>query len=109
MAYTRTCTPVGELNRDAQAACAVGDTDIEEVTYPAGHLAPAGWYTVRVDFWEDCDNGATNPIPYAVQVRIGDQLQTFCGEFTPSQADMGAVGSGVTIFQFLLLPDGGLI
>lgn len=106
------CTPVGSLNRDAQAACYAEDVNVEEVTYPAGSAAPAGWYTVRADFWSDCDSmtGQNHPsIPYVVQVRVGGYLESYCGTFTPNQADMGSEGSGVTIFQFQLLADGGLL
>ncbi len=101
------CQPVGRLSRDSQAICSATDTDIEEVTYPVGQLPPAGWYTVRADLWTDCDNGATALIPFGVQVRIGNQVRTYCGSFTPAQADQGNEGSGTTIFQFEMLPDGG--
>ena len=101
----------GTLNYDAWAACSSsGLLTLEQVTYPVGTQPPTGVYTVRADFYEDCDSTtqSSHPqIPYVVQIRIGSSLTTYCGIFTPGMADSGQAGSGVTVAQFTVKPPGG--
>ncbi|MHB1847220.1 MAG: hypothetical protein ACYCWW_20545, partial [Deltaproteobacteria bacterium] len=107
----------GTLNHDAWAGCSPDGLTLEQVTYPVGVQPPPGIYTVRADFFEDCDSqtNVTHPqVPWVLQVRIGSSLTTYCGVFVPGQPingvvypDHGAAGSGVTVTQFTVSPPGG--
>ena len=55
----------GELDLDSNAGCGGGDVRNENITWPIG-IAPSGTYTVRVDYWSNCDVVRTN-----YTVRIG--------------------------------------
>jgi hypothetical protein len=85
----------GQLDVDSNAGCTIDGRQIENVRWPG--LAPAGTYTVRVDYWDACGVGRTN---YLVTLRNGLSVQTFSGFFT-GPGDNGGEGSGVTIGTFV--------
>ncbi len=84
----------GQLDLDSNAACGIDGVNNENIRWSSG--APAGTYTVRVDYWSSCGVGQTN---YVVTVRNGGTAQTFTGTFTGS-GDAGGAGSGRTIATF---------
>ena len=98
------CGAVGALDLDSEAACPspADYVDIENIIYPAGAVAPAGTYNVRVDHYLSCD--ATLPaVPFQLEVRQGNNLMGVCGVFFPSDADFsagGAEGGGRPVFSF---------
>jgi hypothetical protein len=85
----------GQLDVDSNAACAIDGRQIENIRWPG--RAPAGSYTVRVDYWDSCGVARTN---YLVTVRNGTATHTFLGSFTGA-GDQGGEGSGVTIGTFV--------
>jgi hypothetical protein len=89
---------VGWLDRDSNAACNIDGVNIENVIYPTNVAAPAGTYSVYVDYWEACDSiPATN---FAVQVRANGANYLYCGTLDASQADSGGIGSGIHVADF---------
>lgn len=98
------CQPVGSLDLDANAACI--DTassaglafDTENIIYPVNPRPPTGHYVVRVDYWDECR--PNTEVPFVVTVRKGTVQTTHHGVFHHSEADMGDVGSGVTVTEF---------
>ena len=97
------CTPVGWLDRDSDSACKLDNINIENVIYPSNEPAPLGTYTVRVDYWANCDGvtGMSHPSSaYAVQVRANGTTTTYCGSLDASQADMGGYEAGTTVATF---------
>lgn len=91
----RTSATGGRLDLDSNAACDIDGVNNENITWPEGR-APRGMYTVRVDYWDNCNVSATN---YVVTVQRGGPPETFRGTFTGS-GDQGDAGSGRTITQF---------
>jgi Fibronectin type III domain len=85
----------GQLDVDSNAACSIDGRQIENVRW--GGLAPAGTYTVRVDYWDACGVGQTN---FLVTVKNGASTQTFTGLFT-GEGDHGGFGSGRLITTFV--------
>jgi fibronectin type III domain protein len=85
----------GQLDVDSNAACAIDGRQIENIRW--GGQAPAGSYTVRVDYWDACNVARTN---YLVTVKNGPSTQTFPGVFT-GPGDQGGGGSGVFITSFV--------
>ena len=85
----------GKLDLDSNAACGGNDVRNENITWPVG-MAPSGTYTVRVDYWSNCDVVRTN---YTVRINVGGSTQVFRGTFT-GPGDQGGVGSGVFISTF---------
>jgi len=66
----------GELDRDNMC----GDFEWgrpENVYWPAGG-APAGTYTVKVDYWSSCGD-ASPSVAWTVRTIVGGQVQTFTG------------------------------
>jgi hypothetical protein len=89
-------TTSGNLDLDSNAACAIDNVNNENVTWPTGS-APAGTYTVRLDYWANCTVAATN---YVVTVKVaGRAAQVFTGQFTGA-GDSGGAGSGRLITTF---------
>jgi len=84
----------GQLDVDSNAACSGADTRIENIRWAR---APAGTYTVRVDYWSSCNAAQTN---YLVTVKNGPATQTFSGSFTGG-GDRGAAGGGRLITTFV--------
>ena len=90
----------GVLDLDSNAACSIDNPVVnqENITWPTGQ-APRGTYTVRLDYFDDCDVTRTN---YTVTVRVtGQAPQTFSG-FFEGEGDGGGEGDGrpITTFTF---------
>lgn len=96
----------GQLDIDANAACAVSGLTQENIGWAPG-TAPPGTYTVRVDYWDACGAASTD---YVVTVSLrpgvpsipglpGSGVQIFQGTFT-GPGDQGGAGSGRTIGTF---------
>ncbi|WP_203897416.1 YfaP family protein [Virgisporangium aliadipatigenens] len=84
----------GELDLDSNAECEIDNTNNENITFTD---APPGTYTVRVDYWSNCDEAKTN---YVVTVRVGGQpAKTYNGTFT-GKGDEGEKGAGKEIATF---------
>ncbi len=93
----RTC--VGALDLDSNPACNIDNLDTENIIYPGdGGALPSGTYTVRVDFYEDCNSAPD--VPYEVIVRSGGVTTNYCGDFSAANADFGAAQSGATVATF---------
>jgi hypothetical protein len=85
----------GTLDVDSNPACSIDGRQIENIRW--SRTAPAGTYTVRVDYWSGCSVTQTN---YTVTVKNGGSTQTFTGNFTGS-GDHGGSGSGRLITTFV--------
>jgi hypothetical protein len=92
----RTSASGGVLDLDSNAACSIDGAQNENITWPIGR-APAGTYTVRVDYWSSCGVPRTD---YVVRVSNGRSSQVYQGQFTGS-GDGGGSGDGrfITTFQ----------
>lgn len=84
----------GQLDVDSNSACSIDNKNIENIRWTGS--APAGTYTVRVDYWKSCGVAQTN---YVVTVKNGVVTTTYTGTFTGS-GDGGGRGSGRTITTF---------
>ena len=84
----------GVLDVDSNPACLFDNRQIENIGWMR---APAGTYTVRVDYWADCGVSRTN---YLVTVRNNGNVATFPGFFT-GPGDQGSAMSGVLITTFV--------
>jgi len=94
--WAHTASTSGNLDLDSKAACTIDNVNHENVTWPVGN-APAGTYTVRLDYWASCAVAATN---YVVTVKVaGSAAQVFTGQFTGS-GDAGGTGAGRLITTF---------
>jgi hypothetical protein len=91
----RTSPSGGELDLDSNAACAGDNVRNENITWPLG-TAPQGDYTVRVDYWANCDASLTN---YTVVVHNQGVNEIHYGTFSGS-GDAGGIGSGDEITTF---------
>jgi hypothetical protein len=85
----------GQLDVDSNPACNIDGRQIENIRW--GSRAPGGTYTVRVDYWANCDVARTN---FIVTVKNGSATTAYSGYFTGS-GDRGGSGSGVFITSFL--------
>lgn len=85
----------GVLDLDSNAACAIDGVQNENITWPSGR-APAGSYTVRVDYWSSCGVPRTD---YVVRVTNGSASQIFQGQLT-GRGDTGGPGDGVFVTTF---------
>ena len=84
----------GELDLDSNAECEIDNVNNENITWTT---APAGAYTVRLDYWDSCGVDKTN---YVVTVRVvGQPAKVFNGEFT-GEGDGGGLGDGLLITEF---------
>jgi len=87
----------GTLDLDSNPACYIDGINNENIYWPTGQ-APAGEYTVRVDFWASCDG---QPVEYRVTVVLGGtDVSTYDGSFTAADADGGGLGSGELVTTF---------
>lgn len=103
---TSQCGAVGSLDLDSNAGCGsiqpVGQpgADIENVIYTwpdgGGVTPPSGTYTVRVDYYENCDGASS--VPFQVKIRKGNTTTTYPGVLY--SADYGSAGSGTTMATF---------
>jgi hypothetical protein len=84
-------TSGGALDVDANAACGSPTTNaVENVFWSAGG-APAGTYTVLVDYWESCSGVAE--IPFVVRTLVDGIERPFTGTaFTPDRCDACSSG-----------------
>jgi hypothetical protein len=85
----------GQLDLDSNAACAGDNVRNENISWPVG-TAPQGDYTVRVDYWANCEASQTN---YTVVIHNQDDTDIFYGTFS-GPGDQGGFGSGVEIATF---------
>jgi len=85
----------GQLDLDSNAACALDNVRNENISWPAG-TAPQGTYTVRVDYWSNCDAAETD---YTVVIHSEGETDIHYGTFSGS-GDQGGSGSGVEIGTF---------
>jgi hypothetical protein len=85
----------GQLDLDSNAACAGDNVRNENISWPVG-TAPQGPYTVRVDYWANCDAQETN---YTVVIHNEGDTDIHYGVFTGG-GDSGGSGSGVEIATF---------
>jgi hypothetical protein len=93
--YGNSSSPTGgQLDVDSNPACSIDGRQIENIRWPGS--APAGLYTVRVDYWDACGVGQTN---YLVTVKNGSSTQTFRGILTGA-GDNGGAGSGNLVTSF---------
>lgn len=85
----------GQLDLDSNAGCSIDGVRNENITWPVGQ-ARRGVYTVRVDYWSNCNVERTN---YTVRINNGGNVQIFTGSFT-GPGDAGGAGSGRLIATF---------
>lgn len=90
---TSSCTAVGSLDLDQNAACSQTDNqggygnDTENVIYPSTG-APSGTYTVIVDDWTDgCDGNTPSPFNWQLLIRKGSQTIPYTGSFSQGSGD----------------------
>jgi hypothetical protein len=86
----------GRLDLDSNAGCSIDNKNNENIRWPAP--APVGTYTVRVDYWSNCN--VTGTTTYSVVVNNGGSSTVFTGTFAPADADRGAAGAGRLITTF---------
>ena len=84
----------GQLDLDSNAACSLDRKNNENIRWTSN--APAGTYTVRLDYWSSCGVARTE---YAVTVNNGGSSTLFTGNFT-GPGDGGGRGSGRPITTF---------
>ncbi len=89
------------LDRDSNRACEIDNVNVENIISPTGVVPTKGTYTVRVNYWQECESRAK--VPYEVEVRANGQTRYYCGSFKPSDANAGNQGAGVVITQFTIL------
>jgi hypothetical protein len=85
----------GQLDLDSNAGCALDNVRNENITWAVG-IAPQGTYTVRVDYWSNCDSPETN---YTVIIHNEGHTDIHHGVFS-GDGDQGGAGSGVQIATF---------
>ncbi|MGQ0721365.1 MAG: YfaP family protein [Candidatus Eiseniibacteriota bacterium] len=85
----------GQLDLDSNAACAGDGVSNENITWGVG-LAPQGTYTVRLDYWSNCNASQTK---YTVLINNGGTIAIHHGTFTGA-GDQGGFGSGILIDTF---------
>jgi hypothetical protein len=98
----RTSVSGGMLDQDANAACNDPTlTPVENVFWSAG-TAPAGTYTVLVNFVVQC--GDELDTPFTVTVSVGGVESTFTGTVNTSDPSCGVCGpcACTTVTQFTL-------
>jgi hypothetical protein len=85
----------GVLDLDSNAFCE-GGVNNENITYP-GVKPPSGEYTVRVDFYSNCED---SPAHYTLTRTVCGDTDFFTGSFAPGDEDFGGAGSGREITKF---------
>lgn len=101
----------GRLDLDSNAGCTLDNVDIENVIYtnPDGGILvpPTGLYTVKVDFYANCDS--TPSVPFEVVIRHGGQTDQYCLGFgspygdggpAPADANQGDAGQFIATFTY---------
>lgn len=92
------CGAKGWLDLDSNAGCNIDNVDIENIIYDPSVMLTRGRYTVRANYYQNCNSPSS--VPYEVEVRANGQTRYFCGSFTTSQANGGAKGAGTVITTF---------
>ncbi|MCC6336771.1 MAG: hypothetical protein IT380_22615 [Myxococcales bacterium] len=92
------CGAKGWLDLDSNAACNIDNVDVENIIYPPGVPVTLGRYTVRANYYQNCNSPPS--VPYEVEVRAAGQTRFFCGSFVPSQANGGSRGAGTVVTTF---------
>lgn len=90
------CVSGGWLDLDSNPACSIDHIKNENVFWPDGQ-APVGTYTVKVDFYQDCDYQGAN---YTVTLHYCGEVETYQGDFAPGTSDSGGAGDGVEVAKF---------
>lgn len=73
----------GELDVDARAGCSQTPETVENIIWRG--TPPRGAYTIRVDYYEACDEG---PVPYTATLRrAGQVVETWTGTLTYGNTD----------------------
>jgi hypothetical protein len=85
----------GELDLDSNAACTIDGVRNENITWPVGR-APAGTYTVRVDYWDSCGVERSN---FTVRINNSGVARIVTGSLT-GFGDQGGLGAGQTVATF---------
>ena len=91
----------GSLDLDSNAGCSIDGVNNEHITW--ADSAPAGDYTVRVDFYDSCPPAPDEPgqgADWTVTTTACGDSQTFSGSFSSSNADHGGGGSGFEATTF---------
>jgi hypothetical protein len=92
-----TPTSGGILDIDSNAGCGTDGPRAENIFWPQGVSPPPGRYTVRVNYWSNCDAPFTD---YVVTIRVRGQVpETHTGRFTGAGVG-GAEGAGLRIGDF---------
>ena len=86
---------VGFLDLDSNGNCTIDHRKMENIYF---ELADSGEYIIRVDLYSACS--VTTSITYEVWVEGCDMSQSLSGSFSPSQADLGGLGSGKEVIRF---------
>lgn len=90
----RTSSTGGTLDLDSNPACSIDGTNSENITWADPSRIPTGEFTVRVNYWQACQNQNAN---YTVTIRNCGETSTFIGSFSASDASGGGRGSGRVI------------
>ena len=90
-------TSGGTLDLDSNAGCRIDGIRNENITWPTG-AAPRGTYTVRVNYWDDCEVPVTS---FTVRINSNGSTQTFSGTLT-DDGERNGPGAGMEIATFTL-------
>ena len=94
--HNKTVASGGGLDLDSNADCVIDNKNNENITWPQAK-APRGTYTVRIDYFLNCNMPATN---YVVTVNVkGHPVETVSGTLTGT-GDMGEFNAGKTVKTF---------
>lgn len=90
VSYLNTESPEGgRLDLDSNAGCSIDNVNTETISWPRGD-APAGNYTVVIEYYDDCGVGSST---YSVVVRrrgesaVNVGPSTFVGDYTENAPD----------------------
>lgn len=90
VSYENTTSPEGgRLDLDSNAGCSIDNVNTETISWPRGD-APAGDYTVIIEYYDDCGVGSST---YTVAVRrrgentVNVGASTFVGDYTENAPD----------------------
>ena len=73
----------GELDLDSNPACSLDHRRVENITWTT-QQPPTGVYTVRPNYYENCESGA---VSYTITVRNEGYVQRYIGTFAQSEAN----------------------
>lgn len=95
----------GDLDVDSNASCDIDGINNENITYSGDAIVEGGQYTVKVDFYDNCNlSSVTNYIVTAyydgslISTSSGSNPST--GSFVATDADYGGEGDGKTVMRF---------